>query len=254
MLGAIVGDMVGSIYEWNNHKSKDFPLFTNQCFFTDDTVLSCATAVAILDNDDYAAVYREFGLAYPGASYGGMFRQWLGDSSMGPYNSFGNGSAMRVSPIGWAFDEEDEVLAAAEASAVVTHSHAEGIKGAQATALAILRARKGASQQDVASEIAERFDYDISRSVDEMRGPYEFDVTCQGTVPQALRCYLEAESFEDTIRNAISMGGDSDTLAAIAGSIAEATFGIPDDIAEQATARLDEPLRAVLERFIDQHM
>ena len=251
MLGAIVGDIVGSIYEFQNCKSKDFPLFSDECFFTDDTVLSCATAIAILDADDYAAVYREFGRAYPRAGYGGMFRQWLADPSIGPYNSFGNGSAMRVSPVGWAFDTDDDVLAAAEASAAVTHSHAEGIKGAQATALAILRARQGVSQEEVVKDIAERFDYDISQSVDDMRGPYTFDVTCQGTVPQALRCYREAESFEDAIRNAISMGGDSDTLAAIAGSIAEATFGIPECIADQATARLDEPLCAILDRFRD---
>lgn len=173
---------------------------------------------------------------------------------MGPYNSFGNGSAMRVSAVGWAFETADEVLAAARASAEVTHNHPEGIKGAQATALAIFRTRNGASQERVAEEIGERFGYDLSIAVDELRETYRFNATCQGTVPEAIRCYLEAQDFEDAIRNAISIGGDSDTLAAITGSIAEGTFGVPDDIAQHTISRLDEPLIAALTRFTEKYI
>ncbi len=250
MLGALTGDIVGSIYEHNNHRSKDFPLFQDRSFFTDDSVLTCATALAIMDNRDYADLYREFGHQYPFAGYGGFFSSWLADKSLGPYDSFGNGSAMRVSPIGWAYDTEEEVLAAAKASADVTHNHVEGVKGAQATALAIFRARNGTSQQDVAAEISERFDYDLSLSVDELRDTYVYNETCQGTVPQAIRCYLEAESFEDAIRNAISIGGDSDTLAAITGSIAEGTFGVSEEIAVAVVGRLDQALIKIAGAFI----
>lgn len=254
MLGAIIGDTVGSIYEHNNHRSKDFPLFREHSTFTDDSVLTCATAAALLDDREFADIYREFGRRYPSAGYGALFIRWLVDESMGPYNSFGNGSAMRVSPVAWAFETADEVLAAAKASAEVTHNHAEGIKGAQATALAIFRARNGVSQKDVAAEIGERFGYDLSTPVDELRETYRFNATCQGTVPEAIRCYLEAEDFEDAIRNAISIGGDSDTLAAISGSIAEASFGIPEDIASDTISRLDEPLMAVLTRFTEKYI
>ncbi len=254
MLGAIVGDIVGSIYEHENHRSKEFPLFKDGSRFTDDSVLTCATAAALVDGDDYSDVYRKLGLHYPGAGYGARFMHWLMDDSMGPYDSYGNGSAMRVSPVGWAFDSEEEVLNAAKASAEVTHNHPEGIKGAQATALAIFRARNGQSQEDIASEMAERFGYDISKTVDELRDTYKFSVSCQGTVPEAIRCYIEASDFEDAIRNAISIGGDSDTLAAITGSIAEATFGVPNDTAEEAISRLDEPLIAILVRFCEKYV
>ncbi len=254
MLGAIVGDVIGSIYEHANHRSKEFPLFKNSSRFTDDSVLTCASAAVLLDGGDYSDLYRELGLQYPGAGYGGRFMHWLMDDSMGPYDSYGNGSAMRVSPVGWAFDNEEAVLAAAEASAEVTHNHPEGIKGAQATALAIFRARNGQSQEDIAGETAERFGYDISIPVDELRDTYKYNESCQGTVPEAIRCYMEASDFEDAIRNAISIGGDSDTLAAITGSIAEATFGVPSDIAEEAISRLDEPLAAILVRFCEKYV
>ncbi len=254
MLGAIVGDIVGSIYEHENHRSKEFPLFKDNSRFTDDSVLTCATAVALLDGGGYSGLYRKLGLQYPGAGYGARFLHWLMDDSMGPYDSYGNGSAMRVSPVGWAFDSEEEVLAAARASAEVTHNHPEGIKGAQATALAIFRARTGHSPEEIAIEMAERFGYDISVPVDELRDSYKFSVSCQGTVPEAIRCYMEAWDFEDAIRNAISIGGDSDTLAAITGSIAEATFGVPSDIAEEAILRLDEPLVAILVRFCEKYV
>jgi ADP-ribosylglycohydrolase len=254
MLGAIVGDIVGSIYEFENHRSKEFPLFKNSSRFTDDSVLTCATAVAILDGGDYSDLYRKLGLQYPGAGYGARFMQWLMDHSMGPYDSYGNGSAMRVSPVGWAFDSEEEVLNAAKSSAEVTHNHPEGIKGAQATALAIFRARNGQTQEGIAIEMAERFGYDISVPVDELRHTYKYNESCQGTVPEAIRCYMEASDFEDAIRNAISIGGDSDTLAAITGSIAEATFGVPNEISEEAISRLDEPLVVILVRFCEKYL
>ncbi len=254
MLGAIVGDIVGSIYEHANHRSKEFPLFKDDSRFTDDSVLTCATAAVLFAGCDYSDLYRKLGLQYPGAGYGARFMHWLMDDSMGPYDSYGNGSAMRVSPVGWAFDSEEEVLAAASASAEVTHNHPEGIKGAQATALAIFRARNGQSQEDIASEMAERFGYDISIPVDELRDTYKYNESCQGTVPEAIRCYMEASDFEDAIRNAISIGGDSDTLAAITGSIAEATFGVPSGIAEEAISRLDEPLAAILLRFCEKYV
>jgi len=254
MLGAIVGDIVGSIYEHAHHRSKEFPLFKDDSRFTDDSVLTCATAAVLFAGCDYSDLYRKLGLQYPGAGYGARFMHWLMDDSMGPYDSYGNGSAMRVSPVGWAFDNEEAVLAAAEASAEVTHNHPEGIKGAQTTALAIFRARNGQSQEDIASEMAERFGYDISIPVDELRDTYKYNESCQGTVPEAIRCYMEASDFEDAIRNAISIGGDSDTLAAITGSIAEATFGVPSDIAEEAISRLDKPLTAILVRFRDKYV
>ncbi len=254
MLGAIIGDIVGSIYEFENHRNKEFSLFKDESGFTDDSVLTCATAAALMDGDSYSDIYRKFGLYYPGAGYGARFMGWLMDDSMGPYDSYGNGSAMRVSPVGWAFNSEAEVLTAAKSSAEVTHNHQEGIKGAQATALAVFWARQGRSQTEIANEIAIRFDYNISVPVDQLRLTYEYSESCQGTVPEAIRCYMEAWDFEDAIRNAVSIGGDSDTLAAIAGGIAEATFGVPNDIAEEAILRLDEPLVAILVRFSEKYV
>ena len=248
MLGAIVGDIVGSIYEFDNHRSKDFPLFQDRCEYTDDTILTIATADALMGDKDFATRYREYGRKYP-SSYGGFFRRWIHDESQGPYNSFGNGSAMRVSPVAWAFDTEEEVLAIAKATAIVTHNHPEGVKGAQATALAVFWARNGRTPADIVNAIEKKFAYDISTPIDEIREYYEFDVTCQGTVPEALRCYLEADGFEDTIRNAISIGGDSDTLAAIAGSFAEATWGVPEEIGSQALGRLDAGLLNIYQEY-----
>lgn len=248
MLGAIVGDIVGSIYEFNNHRSKDFPLFQESCTFTDDTILTIATAEALMTDWDFAGKYRSYGENYP-SSYGGFFRKWIYDESQGPYNSFGNGSAMRVSPVAWFEDKEHRVMELAKRSAEVTHDHPEGIKGAQATAMAILWARQGMSPIEIVNGIEEKFGYDISTPLDEIREFYEFDVTCQGTVPEALRCFLEADGFEDAIRNAISLGGDSDTLAAITGSIAEAAFGIPEQIAEKTVAHLDNRLANTLAEF-----
>ncbi len=215
MLGAIVGDIVGSVYEFDNHKSKDFPLFRQDSKFTDDTILTIATADVLMSgsdgNYDFAAKYREYDKKYP-SSYGNRFQDWIDEVITGPYGSFGNGSAMRVSPIAWYFDDRERVLEVAKASAEVTHDHPEGIKGAQATALAILYAREGKEPERIARDIEQMFDYDLSTPVDVLRETYQYNETCQGTVPEAIRCFMEAEDFEDAIPNAISIGGDSDTL------------------------------------------
>jgi len=252
MLGAIVGDIVGSIYEFDNLKSKDFPLFQDHCTFTDDTILTIATADALMGDWDFAGKYREYGKNYP-SSYGGFFRRWIHDDTQGPYNSFGNGSAMRVSPVAWFEKHEHRVMEIAKRSAEVTHNHPEGIRGAQATAMAILWARQGQSKDDIVAGIEERFYYSISTPLDDIREGYEFDVTCQGSVPEAIRCFYEASDFEDAIRNAISIGGDSDTLAAITGSIAEAKWGVPDDIEREALGRLDKALLKTFEAFTDRY-
>lgn len=249
MLGAIVGDIVGSVYEFNNHRSRDFPLFREDSKFTDDTILTIATADALMTDMDFASKYRAYGKKYP-SSYGGHFSLWIHDDSEGPYNSFGNGSAMRVSPVAWFEDREHRVMKLAEQSAEVTHNHPEGIKGAQATAMAILWARGGMSQEEIVKEVETHFGYDISTPIDEIREYYEFDVTCQGSVPEAIRCFLEADGFEDTIRNAISLGGDSDTLAAIAGSIAEAKWGVPEEIEAQAFGRLNTEMLDTYQKFM----
>jgi ADP-ribosylglycohydrolase len=250
MLGAIAGDISGAAYEGNPIKRDDFDLFDRPRNFTDDTVLTVATADALLSDGDYAAAYRRWGNRFPGRGYGGWFLNWLGDPSLGPYNSFGNGSAMRVSPIGWVFDTPDEVLAEAERSAAVTHDHLEGIKGAQATAAAIHLAHTGATKEEIRHEISTRFAYDLDRTIEGLRLDYSFDVTCQGSVPEALIAFLDADDFEHTIRLAISLGGDADTQAAIAGGVAEAFFGgIPQRIETELRAVLEPDLLEVVDRF-----
>lgn len=254
MLGAVVGDIVGSIYEFSNHRSKDFPFFGPQCSFTDDTVLTVALADAILNSADYAAAMRRYGAFYPDESYGGRFRQWLGDPSMGPYHSFGNGAAMRISPAGWAYATLDETLKRAREFTAVTHDHPEGIKGAEATAGAIWMARHGATKADLKAWIVARTGYDLSRTCDEIRPGYEFNETCQRTVPEALTAFFESTDFEDAIRLGISLGGDSDTLACITGGIAEAFYGgVPTEIEREALSRLDARLRDVTGRFRARH-
>jgi ADP-ribosylglycohydrolase len=231
-------------------KREDFDLFDAPRFFTDDTVLTVATADALLGDGDYAAAYRRWGRRYPNRGYGGTFRLWLEGEIQGPYNSFGNGSAMRVSPVGWAFDTLEETLAEAERSAAVTHNHLEGIKGAQAVAAAVFLARHGATKEEIRDEITARFGYDLDRTVTGIRPHYSFDVTCQGSVPEALIAFLDANDFEHTLRLAISLGGDADTQAAIAGSVAEAFWGgVPVHLEEEARAVLDIPLLEVLDRF-----
>ena len=199
MLGAIAGDIIGSVFEWNAIKTTEFPLFSADSTFTDDTVLTIATADAILHQRDYAANYKRFGRAYPHAGYGGTFRAWLANNDSAPYNSWGNGSAMRVSPIGFAYDSLEAVLTEAANSAMVTHNHPEGVKGAQATAAAIFWARNGLSKTEIRREITARFQYRLDMTLAEIRPSYSFDVSCQGSVPQSILAFLESDSVESAI-------------------------------------------------------
>jgi ADP-ribosylglycohydrolase len=250
LLGALAGDVIGSVYEFNPIKHTHFELFTPSSRITDDSVLTLAVADAILSGKSYLECIHQYAQAYPNCGYGGFFRQWINADDPQPYNSFGNGSAMRVSPVGWAFDNIDNVLHEAEASAAVTHNHPEGIKGAQAVALAIFRARTGASKDEIRQEITARFGYDLFPALKDIRPSYQFDETCQGTVPPAIIAFLESDDFEDAIRKSISLGGDADTLAAITGSIAEAYYGgVPEEIATQVRDRLPIELWNVVEKF-----
>ncbi|MEM5787348.1 MAG: ADP-ribosylglycohydrolase family protein [Syntrophobacteraceae bacterium] len=250
MLGAIAGDIIGSVYEWNPIKTTSFPLFQSRSRFTDDSVLTVAIACSILEQKDYGALLKEFGLRYPDAGYGGSFINWLFAPESRPYNSWGNGAAMRVSPIGFAYSSIEEVLAEAKKSAEVSHNHPEGIKGARATALAIFLARTGAAKEQIRSEIAERFGYHLARPLDEIRPGYSFDVSCQGTVPEAIIAFLESEDYEDAVRNAVSLGGDSDTLACITGGIAQAYYkSISEEIVAEVRRRLPEEFLNIIDRF-----
>ena len=250
MIGAIAGDIIGSVYEHNQIKTKDFPLFTSGCHFTDDTVLTVAVADAILSGQPYAGRMREIGRQYPNAGYGGSFVKWLHSDNPGPYNSWGNGSAMRVSPVGFAFSTQDEVLRQARYSAEETHNHPEGIKGAQATALAVFLARTKHDKETIRSRITMLFNYNLNRTVDSIRPFYAFDVSCQGTVPEAIIAFLDSDSYEDAIRNAISLGGDSDTLACITGGIAEAFYGrVPDEISHKVEELLAPELWNIAKSF-----
>ena len=249
MYGAILGDIIGSPYEYdrNNHKSKDFPLFIERSDFTDDTVMTLAVAKALLEtegqDDDVikaALVYemQRLGRAYPNEGYGARFDVWLHDDDPQPYNSFGNGSAMRVSAAGWLATNMDEAMRLARLTAEVTHNHPEGIKGAQSVAVALYLARASRSKVDIRAEIERMFGYDLSRTCDEIRPTYRHMETCQQTVPQAITAFLESDSFEDAIRTAVSLGGDSDTLAAITGSIAEAYYGVSAWLKAECLRRL----------------
>ena len=288
MLGAIIGDIVGSVYEWHNIKTKTFPLFRDDCFFTDDTVMTVATAEALMnggETEHFIAAYKKWGRLYPDMKYGLRFNRWIRSNDCEPYNSWGNGSAMRVSPCGWVVNcgfwartgcfpvTGREV---AKASAEVTHNHPEGIKGALAVVDAICYCRfyserlafehlhlstdpSGFVQsepwtlpelkQQIRVNLERWYGYDLSRTLDEIRPAYQFNESCQQTVPQAIIAFLESTDFEDAIRNAISLGGDSDTLAAITGSIAEAAYGIPAWIKNKAWSYLDEPIRDVCRRW-----
>jgi len=249
MLGAITGDIAGSIYEFSPIKHKNFELFSPKSHFTDDTVLTVAIAKSIIDNESYLKNIINFARKYPNAGYGGFFREWIHGDTHNPYNSWGNGSAMRVSPIGFAFDTKEKVLKEAKKSAEITHNHPEGIKGAQAVALAIYLARNKASKEEIRQEISTRFGYDLNRSVDEIRPFYRFEVSCQKSVPESIICFLDSTSFEDAIKNAISLGGDADTMGAIAGSIAEAYYGIPESIKKQTLSYLPIEFRETIDRF-----
>ncbi len=250
MIGAIAGDIIGSVYEGHPIKTKRFPLFQPQCRFTDDTVLTVAIADAIVNRRPYLDAVSAFGRRHPHAGYGRAFIHWLFSAEPTPYNSWGNGAAMRVSPVGFAFTSEEEVLEQARQTAVISHNHPEGIKGAQAAALAVFLARTGHEKEDIRSQITRRFGYDLNRSVDDIRPRYAFDVSCQGSVPEAVIAFLDSTSFEDAIRNAVSLGGDSDTQACIAGGIAEAFYGgVPGEIRAAVDANLTPDLREVVDAF-----
>jgi len=259
MLGAICGDVVGSVYEWHNIRKKEFELFKDKCFFTDDSVMTVAVAKACIeylkDNDkenfrnNCIKYMQEIGRKYPRAGYGGRFYGWLASSDPKPYNSFGNGSAMRVSPVGWVAKSLEEAEDLAEISAEVTHNHQEGIKGAKSIAGAIWLLRNGSSKEEVSKYIKDNY-YNIDFTLDEIRADYKFNETCQGSVPQAIEAFLESTDFEDAIRNAISIGGDSDTIAAITGSMAEACYGMSEEIKTKVLSYLSDELREVAVEFV----
>ena len=252
MIGAIAGDLIGSVYEQHPIKTTDFPLFQPRSRFTDDSVLTVAIADAILTGQPYRDAVRDWGRRYPRAGYGGTFFQWLFAADPRPYHSWGNGSAMRVSPVGWAFATEDEVLRQARRSAEITHDHPEGIKGAQAVAAAVFLARTGASKDEIRSAIATRFYYDLTRRIEDIRPGYSFDVTCQGSVPEALIAFLDSSGWEDAVRTSISLGGDADTLSCMTGAVAEAFYGeVPPAIAAEVVVRLDERLRDAMASFAE---
>ncbi|WP_297981624.1 ADP-ribosylglycohydrolase family protein [uncultured Methanobrevibacter sp.] len=243
IIGTIAGDIIGSIYEFNSIKSKEFPLFKKYSTFTDDTVMTLAIADWLVEDKNSKDVLiqklKEYGRNYPNAGYGGMFKEWVMMENPEPYGSWANGSAMRVSPVAWVGESLEEVQKLARISAEVTHNHPEGIKGALATADAIYLARIGAKKDEIADHVEINYNYDLSRTLDDIRLNYRFDVSCAGSVPESIICFLEAKDYEDTIRNAVSLGGDADTQAAIAGSIAAAYWDVSKNIAYKSIHRLD---------------
>lgn len=260
MFGAILGDIIGSPYEFDmGNKTKEFPLFSRHSKYTDDSVMTLAVGDAFLDAQPDADEgwirnrlirgMQKYGRAYPKAGYGYGFARWLMREDPQPYDSWGNGSAMRVSGVAWLYDDLDTVRKMARLSAEVSHNHPEGMKGAEATASAIFLARTGHSKEEIKAYITRQFGYDLSRTCDEIRPDYHHVESCQQTVPEAITAFLEGESFEDVIRTAVSLGGDCDTLTAIAGSIAEGFYGVPEELKEECRARLPQPLRQVLQRF-----
>ena len=260
MYGAILGDIIGSPFEFDQgNKSKEFPLFSKNATFTDDSVMTIAVGYAFLDAQPNADIewirrrlissMKQYGRMFPYAGYGGMFRRWLKCDDPQPYGSFGNGSAMRVSSVAWLYNDIETVRSVARLSAEVSHNHPEGIKGAEATASAIFLARTGSTKEEIKAYIEDNFGYDLSRSCDEIRPNYHHVETCRETVPEAITAFLEGESFEDVIRTAVSLGGDCDTLTCIAGSIAEGFYGVPEDLKQECRNRLPEELREVLDRF-----
>ncbi|MGD8569470.1 MAG: ADP-ribosylglycohydrolase family protein [Gammaproteobacteria bacterium] len=254
MLGAIIGDVIGSVYEATPVKVTDFDFFVPGTTYTDDTVLTVAIADAILHNKDYERNYekmlRRYGRRYPNAGYGRSFYQWLQAEDPQPYNSWGNGSAMRVSPIGFAFHSNVEVLDQARKSAVITHNHPEGIKGAQATALSVYLARTGHSKQDIKQEIQNLFHYDLERRLDDVRDHYKYTLSCQGSVPEAIIAFLESCDYEDAIRKSISVGGDADTMACITGGIAQAFYSfLPVELITTVSEYLPDEFLDVIEKF-----
>jgi ADP-ribosyl-[dinitrogen reductase] hydrolase len=266
VIGAIIGDIVGSRFEFNNHRDKDFELFTEDCRVTDDSIMTLAVAKAIMEtekiikpltggyNSDYYTLIekmtikymQEIGRKYPNCGYGTMFSKWILSDDPQPYYSFGNGAAMRISPVGFAARTESEACRLSEAVTGVTHNHHEGLKGAEATAVAIYMARIGSTKKEIRERIELNY-YSLDFTIDEIRDSYQFNETCQDTVPQGIEAFLESTSFEDAIRNAISIGGDSDTLAAITGAIAEAYYGVPGIIKEKAFSYLDDELLSIVD-------
>lgn len=254
MIGAIAGDIIGSVYERHNIRRTDFPLFHPHSRFTDDTVLTVAVADALLTGTEYAKKFKAYWRAYPSRGYGFNFYLWAASEDEGPYNSLGNGSAMRVSPVGYACDTLGAVLLEAKRSAEATHNHPEGIKGAQAVASAVYLARTGNTKAEIKSFVEHNFGYYLDEPLDEIRKYYTHDVTCPGSVPQAIRAFIESDDFEDAVRKAISIGGDSDTIACIAGSIAHAFYGtVPEHIKSPVWELLDDYLRQVVMKFCAQY-
>lgn len=260
MYGALLGDIIGSPFDFDmGNKSKEFPLFSKNSTFTDDSVMTIAVGNAFLDAQPNADIewirhrlissMKQYGRRFPRAGYGGMFRRWLKCDEPQPYGSFGNGSAMRVSSAAWLFNDLETVRSMARLSAEVSHNHPEGIKGAEATASAIFLARTGSTKEEIKAYIVDNFGYNLSRTCDEIRPGYHHVETCQETVPEAITAFLEGESFEDVIRTAVSLGGDCDTLTCIAGSIAEGFYGIPEELKQECRNRLPEELRKVLDQY-----
>lgn len=265
MYGAVLGDIIGSPYEFDRSgKTKDFPLFSPDSRFTDDTVMTLAVADAFLSvsagaseaeiRQQLVRSMQHFGRAYPSIGYGAKFLAWLMADDPRPYGSWGNGSAMRVSSAGWLFDDLNTVLRMAELSAMVSHDHPEAVKGAQATAAIVFLARTGNSKAEIKAYIETRFGYDLTRTCDEIRPGYRHDVSCRGTVPEAITAFLEGQDFEDVIRTAVSLGGDCDTLTCIAGAMAEAFYGVPEELKKACRAYLPDDLLTVLRRFDRQIM
>jgi ADP-ribosylglycohydrolase len=254
MLGAIAGDVIGSVHEGARTKTKQFPLFVSESTFTDDTVLTIAIADALLRERDYVDALHDYFHAYPNAGYGGTFFRWCTYRSREPYQSWGNGSAMRVSPAAYVHETMAEVLEEARRTAMVTHDHEHGIRGAQATAAAIFLARTGSSKEEIRRYIQETFEYYLDETLADVRPTYPFDVSCQGSVPQSIIAFLESDSYEDAVRNAISLGGDADTMACIAGGIAEAYYGgVPEAIRVSTLELLDDRLRGVVAEFTSRY-
>ncbi len=254
MLGAIAGDIIGSVYEgkkaWLRDKTPSFePLFHPRARFTDDTILTVAVADSILHGHDLVDVLKDYPRAYPGAGYGGDFERWACSDDREPYYSWGTGAATRVSPVGFAYDMLDEVILRARWTAEVTHNHPDAIKGAQAVAAAICLARSGSSKEDIGAFIERKFSYDLSPTIEQLRPSFRFDVSAAATVPPSLIAFLESTDFESAVRLAISLGGDCDTMACIAGGIAQAYYGLPDDIRKETMARLTDELRSVVVEF-----
>ena len=256
MLGAFVGDIVGSIYEFHNTKSMDFELLNSYSNFTDDTVMTSAVAIWLMEDEAHTINYligclQELGNRYPNAGYGTKFGMWLEEEDPQPYNSWGNGAGMRVSPVGLYAKTLDEALALAAVTASVSHNHPEGVKGAQAIAACVYLCKEGKTKAEIKEYVEKTFFYKLDRTINEIRETYHFDVSCQGSVPEAIIAFLEGNSFEEVIRLAISIGGDSDTIGCMAGAIAACMYPIPDDISEKCDAILTDDLRTIKDQFID---